>query len=119
MLVVHDTFSPRGLTFESGGLRVHISRVTFLVPWTAIAQVERIGPDHMQMVLLHINDVDAVMKTAAPSSPLALSRVATCIREGSRPEGRLMLMSGTACLDGPTLARTVEAAIGGRTGRTN
>jgi hypothetical protein len=119
MLFTYDSLSPRGLTFGAGGLHVHLRGVTFAVPWAAITHVERVGPDHTQLVRLHLQDVDAVMKSAVPNTPRTLERVATCIREGSRPDGRLMLMPGTAGLDGPTLARTVEAAIAGRAGRPN
>lgn len=119
MVFALDSFSPRGLSFESGGLRVHLRGVTFLVPWTGISHVDRVGPDHAQMVRLYVEDVDALLKSVAPSTPRALERVATSIREGSRPNGRLMLLPGTAGLDGPTLARAVEAAIEGRRGRLN
>jgi hypothetical protein len=111
--------SPRGLTFEPGGLRIHIRGATFLVPWPTITKVERIGPDHSQMIRLHLKDSIGVIRAAQPDDPRARARVETFIGEGSGPDGQLILTPWTAGLDGPTLARTIGAAMVGEMGKVN
>jgi hypothetical protein len=111
--------SPRGLTFEHGGLRVHFRGATFLVPWTTIARVEQIGPDHSQMIRLRVTDTAVVVESAEPNSPLGRSRVERIVKEGSGPEGQIIFTPWTAGLDGPTLARTIRAAVSGQIGRVN
>ena len=111
--------SPRGLTLQSSGLRVHFRGVTFLVPWTTIARVEQVGPDHSQMIRLRVRDAAVVVESADPNSPLGRSRVERIVKEGSGPEGQIIFTPWTAGLDGPTLARTIRAAVSGQIGRAN
>jgi hypothetical protein len=118
MPFVQFGMSPRALTFDAGGLRVHIRGGSFVVPWTTIAGVECIGPDHMQMVRLRLSDTTALV-ASAPSRPRVRAAVETLVREGGGPQGRLTFMPWTAGLDGPTLARTIRDGMAGDLGQVN
>jgi hypothetical protein len=111
--------SPSGLTFEPAGLRLHLRGASFVVPWTAIKAIERVGPDHMQMISLRIESAAAVIGSTEPPVEAARARVRTYVREGKGPAGQIMMMPWTAGLDGPTLARAIGAAMAGEADQVN
>jgi len=110
--------SPRALTFEDGGLRVHLPDGEFLVPWPSITAVDTIGPDHMQFTTLRLADADAIAAVATPATPRLRERVAT-ILSARGSAGQLLLLHWTGGLDGRTLARALEAGRRGRGGQVN
>jgi hypothetical protein len=108
----------RGLTFEEGGLRVHSRGASFVVPWTSIIAVERLGPENFLMVRLRLREAQAVVESATPNGLKARARAERFVR-GIAPEGQVMFMPWTAGISGAALARTIDAAIGGTTGKVN
>jgi hypothetical protein len=108
--------SPSGLTFEPNGLRVHAWRASFFVPWTSVKSVEQVGPDHMQLVVL---EIAAPGEIVAQVEPRRRARVESFVGAATAPIGNLMLWPGTAGLDGQTIARAVQAALGGGGGQVN
>jgi hypothetical protein len=114
MALLERLGSPAALTFEPAGLRAHMAGASFLVPWTDIARVGRLGPEHMQMIMLHIRDARAVVDSAEPRDLRTKARVRRCLGDG-----RFALWPWTGGLDGPTLVRTIEGARRGQVGRTS
>jgi hypothetical protein len=111
--------APRGLTFEADGLRIHIGGGgSFVVPWTAIAHIDGIGPDHSQILHLRLIDADAIIASHEPNDPRVRVRVESFVQR-SGDGARLTMMPWTAGLDGPTIARTIYAAKHGTADRTN
>jgi hypothetical protein len=108
----------RGLTFEEGGLRVHLRGASFVVPWTSIKAVERLGPEHFSMVRLRLRETQAIVESATPNVPKVRASVELFVRE-ARSEGQVMFIPWTAGVSGAVLARTIEAGIGGTTGKVN
>ena len=119
MSVVRSRMSPCGLTFEAHGLRVHITGGSFVIPWTTIAGIDRIGPDHTQIIHLRLTDATAVIASHEPKSDRMRARVETIVEGRSRGGGKVMLMPGTGGLDGHTIARTIEDARRGHADRAN
>jgi hypothetical protein len=103
--------SPRALTFEAAGLRLHVRGGTCVVPWTTIAGIGRAGPDHMQIVELRLRDTDFVIAATEPKEDGVRSRIRSLVREGNGTRRKLILMPWTGGLDGLTIARTVAAAV--------
>jgi len=112
VLMLSTTFdsSPRALTFEAGGLRLHLRRASLFVPWTALTGVERVGPAHAQKVRLRF-DAARVTIDAAPKDPRARASLEALARGkgGAAPE--ITLEPWVAGLDALTIARTIEAAV--------
>jgi hypothetical protein len=115
MPVMQTSLSPSALTFEEGGLRVHVFRGAFVVPWSAITAIDSFGPEHMQFTTLRLADPDAI---AASATPRLRERVATLLRD-SGSTGKLILLHWTAGLDGRTLTRALEAGRRGHGGQVN
>ena len=111
--------TPRGLTFERRGLRIHVGGGSFVVPWMAIAGVTRVGPDHMQIIELRLTDAAEVIASHEPKNEKIRSRVESVVEKRADNGGKVMLMPGTGGLDGVTIARTIEAAMGGKAERAN
>jgi hypothetical protein len=111
--------SPRALTFEADGLRVHARRATFVIPWASITGVETVGPDHMQFTTLRLADAGAIVATATPGTPRVRARVSTLLHDAMPRGASLMLMHWTAGLDGRSLARTLELGRHGSGGQVN
>ena len=89
--------SPVDLTFEVGGLLMHLGAVSFQVPWALITRVEPVGPDHYRMLNLHIADRAASIASATPATPSAFSEwtvglapatLARAIRDGAARRDR-------------------------------
>jgi hypothetical protein len=118
MPFAHLSMSPWALTFEADGLRVHVTRAAFVIPWGSITGIETIGPDHMQMTMLRLADTEAIVATARRGTPRARARVATLLHD-AKPRGELMLLPWAAGLDGRSLARALEAARRGAGGQVN
>jgi hypothetical protein len=111
--------SPRGLTFEPDGLRLHIRGGSFVVPWTTIARVEGIGPEHFQMTTIHLRDTNTLIGSATPNTARVRARVETFVRTAQTPDRKLLFAPWTAGMDGATLVRAIGAAIGGKLGQVN
>jgi len=111
--------SPRGLTFEQGGLRLHGVRLSLLVPWTSITRVECVGPDHMVLIILHLVDPGAIVAAAQPADEKERARLESLVGTATSPTGKLMLWPGIAGLSGETVARAITAARSGRPGQVN
>jgi hypothetical protein len=110
---------PRGLTFETSGMRVHVYGGSFVVPWTAIARVDGVGPDHTQIVQLHLTDADAIIASHEPADPRVRARVERFLSKRRGGGGEMMMMPWAAGLDGPTIVRTIYAAQHGNGDRAN
>jgi hypothetical protein len=108
--------SPRALTFEPRGLRCHVRGGSVVVSWSAITKVDYAGPDHAQVILLHVADADAVIASHEPQHPALLPRIQACIGRDAGGTGQVMLMPWTGGLDGPSLRRALDGAMRGQTG---
>jgi hypothetical protein len=106
--------SPRALTFEPTGLRLHVRGGSCVLPWTKIAGIGRAGPDHMQIIELRLRDTDFVIAAAPPIEDRVRSRIRSFVREESGARRKLVLMPWTGGLDGLTIARTVATAVRGK-----
>jgi hypothetical protein len=118
MPIMQLRMSPRALTFETDGLRVHTMGATFVIPWPNITEVETVGPDHMQMTTLRLSDTEAIVASATPGTSRVRERVAGLLHDETR-RGALFLFHWVAGLDGRTLSRALEAARRGSGGEVN
>jgi hypothetical protein len=118
MPITQARMAPRALTFEDGGLRVHVSGGAFLVPWSTVTAVETVGPDHMQFTTLRLTAREAIEQTVTPDTPRMRERIAELFREAGSG-GKLLLLHWTGGLDGQTLARALELGRRGHVGRVN
>jgi hypothetical protein len=109
----------RALMFESEGLRVFVLGGSFRVPWTAISHVDAIGPDHTQILHLHLTETSGILGSHEPDDPRLRARVDSYLHKRRGGGAELMLMPWTGGLDGPTLARTIHAARRGNGDRAN
>jgi hypothetical protein len=110
---------PRALTFEPEGLRLHVRGGSFVVPWTAIDRVERIGPEHTTLLRVHVFDARLVIDSCEPNDPHVLPRVESCVSKAGGGGGEIAFMPWTAGIDGVSLARTIEGALRGQTDQPN
>ena len=104
------------LSFEDEGLRLGARAVSFLVPWSAIIAVERLGTDSLW---LRIARTETLLTSALPDTAEARARVRRMLFDASGPETRLMLNAWTGGLDAHTLARAIEEARSGRVDQPN
>ena len=110
---------PGALTFEGGGLRFHVRGGSFVVPWDTITHVDGTGPEHAQVIQVHVQNAARVIDSHEPKDPRVLARVDSCIARSHGGGGRLPLMPWTAGLDGPTIARAIDAATRGTPARAS
>jgi hypothetical protein len=108
--IVSARFSAQSLTFEPGGLRVHLRGASFLLPWKSITAVEQEGPEHHRAICLRLLEIGGAVGSAQPATPQARARVRSVLDDGEPPTGTLTLWPWTAGLDGPVLARAISAA---------
>jgi len=104
----------RALTFEDGGVRFHARAWVCFVPWAAIGEIQRIGPDHFEIVRVAIADLDGAGVAVSPDTPRS--------REAARStfsQGNIVLDPWTAGLDGRTLARAIAEGKAGVSGEVN
>jgi len=111
-------FSLGSLTFEPDGLRVHIRRASFIVPWSAITDVHAEGYEG-HLICLRILGISAVVKSVEPDTPQTRKRTWLIVWDGDNSTGKLTLPPWTAGLDAPVLARAINAAIERQVGRVN
>ena len=93
---------PRWIVVESDGLRMAISRATFLVPWAAVERIEPIGPDHFVGLNVILKDSEPVLDIGPTERP-----------EGARPD-----KNADSSL-APERRWSVSHAVGGRVGWPN
>ncbi|HXJ21850.1 MAG TPA: hypothetical protein VMT03_16615, partial [Polyangia bacterium] len=108
--LLSDAFmSPVDLTFQVGGLRMHLGAVSFQVPWELITRVEPVGPDHHRVFNLHLADRAALIASTTPPTASARARVERLLsmRRGSGVS--LLVPLWTAGVDGLVLERAIEA----------
>jgi hypothetical protein len=91
------------LTFESNGLRVHLRKGSFLVPWNCIDRLESVGPGHSQVIMIHLTDRQSVIDSAHPTT--LQPRVSSLV------SGGLLLSSWVAGLDGASLMRALQQGM--------
>ena len=106
-----------GLTFEKPGLRVHLRGAQFLMPWSAIAGVNRQGPDLHQSITLRLFPGANVVGLLEPPTARARERLDLVLGYGN--DKRLWLPPWTAGLDGATLARALREGLKARQERLN
>ncbi len=106
-----------GLTFEKPGLRVHLRGAQFLLPWSAIAGVNRYGPDLHQIITLRLFPGANVVGSLEPDTARARARLDLILGFGD--DKRLWLPPWSAGLDGATLARALRAGLEARKERLN
>jgi hypothetical protein len=111
--------SPRGLTFEAGGLRLHVGGESFVITWTAVVGIDRTGPDHMQIILLRLADTNLIVASNESNKDRIRFRTKFLVQERRGTRGNLILMPWTGGLDGSTIARMVAAAMRGSADRGN
>ncbi|HXT99230.1 MAG TPA: hypothetical protein VN853_23220 [Polyangia bacterium] len=107
--------SPRGLTFERMGLRLHHRDFDVLVPWEAVRSCEQIGPDHFAGVRFEIADRERIGDWVSPDTPRNRIRAAKRLAERAAP----FWSPWTAGLDAATLVRGIREGIEGRSDRLN
>jgi hypothetical protein len=107
------------LTFEPEGLRVHISGASFLVPWDAITKVERGGSEDHRLIYVGIRDIRPVLSSLNPDTPQTRFRARVALGGEDGPAGRLTFLPWAAGLDGPVLARALNAAVERQIARAN
>jgi hypothetical protein len=110
-------FVPRALTFEEGGLRVHMRTAAFVIPWDAVVDVGRSGPN--QLVRLRFAGAQAVLGSVAPSTERARGRAWIAIGGRGDPTNEMTFDSWTAGLDAAALARALTAASAREPSRAN
>ena len=91
-----------------------MSRATFLVPWTSIAHVEPVGPDHFVALNLILKDSESILDSAQPPTPKARDQIRMLIQSSRGGDARMFLMPWTAGLDGRTLKNGIYAGIKGK-----
>jgi hypothetical protein len=110
---------PRWIVLEQDGLRMAVSRTTFLVPWTTVERIEPVGPDHFVALNVILKDSDLVLESVQPNDPKARDRIRTLIQGSPRSGVGLLLMPWTAGLDGRTLERGIREGMSGKVPGTN
>lgn len=108
-----------GLTFELEGLRFHLRGTTFLVPWGVITKVERGGSESHRLIYLGVGDIRPVLGSVEPDLPRMRFRARVILGDREPPSGRITLTPWTGGLDGPVLARAINAAVDSRRARSN
>jgi hypothetical protein len=105
---------PRWIVLEQDGLRMAVSRATFLVPWTTVERIEPVGPDHFVAPNVILKDSDLVLESVQPNDPKARDRIKALIQASPRSGVGLLLMPWTAGLDGRTLERGIRDGMSGK-----
>lgn len=113
--VVFDFGQPRGLTFETAGLRLHWRSLQILLPWNTIRGLETIGPEGFDSVDFQISDPERVVDWVTPDTPRNRSRAQKMFGT-SAP---FFWFPWTAGLDGQTLARGIREGIAGQPEQVN
>lgn len=108
----------RALTFEDGGLRVHLRGATFLISWDAIVDVTRDGHEG-RLVRLRFAGTQAVLGSVVPATDRARARARLVIGGWGEPTNEVTFASWTAGLDASALARAFAAASAGAPSRAN
>ncbi len=108
-------FGPRGLTFETSGLRLHYRQVEVLVPWNEIRDCEQVGPDHMAAIQFRLASPERVGDWVTPDTPSGRSRAQNQLA----PAGNVLWLHWTAGLDAQTLLRAIHEGIEGRSEQMN
>jgi hypothetical protein len=108
-------FGPRGLTFETAGLRLHYRKVEVLVPWSEIRNCEQVGPDHMGALQFRIANPERISDWVAIDTPVNRDRARAEVAQG----GKVLWLGWTAGLDAQTLLRGIREGIEGRTEQAN
>jgi hypothetical protein len=104
-----------GLTIESSGLRIHVSRASFLVPWAEITKVElsTARPVHL---LISIRSISGALKTLT----LTGGRRRDLIRIFTFDSvGRIKLAAGLGGFDAPVLRQAISTLVARDTNAPN
>jgi hypothetical protein len=107
------TFQPRSILVEQNGVQISMARATFLVPWTSIARVEPVGPDHFVALNLILRDAESILESARPPDSNARDRIKMLIQSSRGGDAHMLLMPWAAGLDGRTLEKGIQAGIKG------
>jgi hypothetical protein len=104
-----------GLTVESSGLRIHVSRASFIVAWAEITKVElsTARPVHL---LISIRSISGALKTLNPTGGRRhdLIRIFTF-----DSVGRIKLAAGLGGVDAPVLKQTISTLMARDTNAPN
>jgi hypothetical protein len=90
-----------------------------VIPWTSLTRVQPVGPEHMNMTILGLADVEAIVASTQPATSESRANVATAFVDVQNRGPELLLMSWAGGLDGRTLRRALDAARSGVGRHTN
>jgi len=105
---------PRWIVLEPNGIRMAVSRATFLIPWTTFGRIEPFGPDHFVALNVILKDSESVLESVLPDDSKARERIRTLIQSSPQGGAGLLLMPWTAGLDGRTLERGIREGMSGK-----
>ena len=110
---------PRWIVLEPNGIRMAVSRATFLIPWTAVGRIEPVGPDHFVALNVILKGSQSLLESVRPDDSKTRERIKTLIQSSSRGDAGLLLMPWTAGLDGRTLERGIREGMSGKVAGMN
>jgi hypothetical protein len=110
---------PRWIVLEPDGIRMAVSRATFLVPWTTVGRIEPIGPDHFRGLNIILEDSESVLESVRPDDSKARERIRTLIQSSPGIGAALLLMPWAAGLEGRTLERGIREGMSGKVSGMN
>jgi hypothetical protein len=104
---------PRSIVLERHGLQIFMSRATFLVPWTSIAHIESMGPEHFVALNLTLKDSESILDSAQPPDSKAREQIKMLMQSSRGGGAQVFLMPWVGGLDGRALERGIRAGIKG------
>jgi hypothetical protein len=101
------------ITFESAGLRIHRARLSCVLPWTSILELDVWGPASRRRLFVTVADPEAIIASAVPDHPAVRIELKRFIFWRPHYAGRILLPPWTGGLDALSLARAVQRATEG------
>ena len=111
--------SARGLTFESSGLRILVSKAQLFVPWTSVISVEVTGPDHNRSSNLRVAAPRQIIASLSPDTRRGRMNAELLLGLGEPRGEAFHFAEWTAGLDADTLVRAIREATGAGSRQAN
>lgn len=106
---------PRSITLEQNGVQISMARTTFLVPWTSIAHVESVGPDHFVGLNIILRSSESILESVQPPTSKARDQTKNLVQSSPGGDARMFVIPWAAGLDGQTLERGIREGMRGTT----